>query len=346
MNDKKRGSFGQLKGVSSVILVDALAILNPMIKANGLTQSSLIDKLARKANFMGNLDFLELDFKDEIQTQAIQSKLISNELPQLPQAPQVPYYDVAQYITEPQIIEPTETKQTLSHTDAHDIYVQIAELTKFTQTLFNEIKGAKSDITKVAAELKARPIKNTQPTVLMNENIIPTTSLSQLFREQFNGASIEDYHEILANGLSRNSNSVFTQSSNTSEKPTSVMYKFIESFNSQYRILVTNYIQNETLVAQLSITDNVLTNYVKGRYQQLGDMETYTKLTTLNQYDLTLEELTELLEPLKEHSFSITKLLNDDKYKPMSLQSRFKSSFNQEFESCWIDNTITEFMTI
>ena len=173
-----------------------------------------------------------------------------------------------------------------------------------------------------------------------------STSLSQLFREQFNGASIEDYHEILANGLSRNSNSVFTQSSNTSEKPTSVMYKFIESFNSQYRKLVTNYIQNETLVTQLSITDNALTNYVKGRYQQLGDMETYTKLTTLKQYDLTLEELTELLEPLKEYSFNITKLLNDDKYKPMSLQSRFKSSFNQEFESCWIDNTITEFTTI
>lgn len=336
-----RGSFGQLKGVNSPNLQDALQILTPLLRARGLTQTTFIDLVARKANFLGSLDFLELDYTGDnpsiytptpinhVQYQPQQSFLVGNN----------PVLQNAGHLM------PDIEKLVLQ---------QVHELTKIFNT---EVVSMKKDITMLTNVIHS--VVTSKPTTISNDyNTLPTeilskintTSFNNLFAEQFNGITVSDYHTVVNEGLSYNTNEAFypvtpNKSNPTPDKPTYVMQQFIAEYNKDFRSVIINYIQNKPLVEQLSIDDNKLLNYIRTRYQRLGDMDTYTKLTSLTLSDLSLCELTELLEPLLENAFTITKPQGDIKYPPMSNESRFKSAFNAEFDSAW-KNDITEFTSI
>jgi hypothetical protein len=157
---------------------------------------------------------------------------------------------------------------------------------------------------------------------------------------------------VLKDGRGKNSNSVFVQTTEI-PKPTYVMQEFISAYNVDFRTIVNKYIQNPNLVGILSIDDNKLLNYIRQRYQAIGDMETYITLCDTHLFNLTLLEIENLLMNLTPYQFVIrkpsviasSKTGEVEKYPIGSPESRFKSAFLKDFDVCWT-NDIIEFETI
>ena len=105
------------------------------------------------------------------------------------------------------------------------------------------------------------------------------------------------------------------------------MTRYIDTYNVKFRELLVTYIKNPFFVNVLSVTDDCVGHYIRLKYRQLGDMETYTMLIQTKLYALSLDEINDLLQPLEEKSFVINKLNLDDQYPIRSNQATFKSSF-------------------
>ena len=264
---------------------------------------------------------------------------------------------IQQYVQQPQ--QQSERSSALTHEIRAMVLQEVQALGK---SLYSEISSIKTSLS-TNNRTQSHEIEVTQPRTAVSPvehyptetlsktnhtlSKLSTTSFNTLFAEQFNGITVTDYHTVVNEGLSHNTNEVFypvtpTKSNPSPDKPTYVMQQFIAEYNKDFRSVIINYIQNKTLVQQLSIDDSKLLNYIRTRYQRLGDMDTYIRLTSLTLSDLSLIEIEELLTPLQEHAFTITR---DTKYSPMSNESRFKSAFQAEFDSAW-KNDITEFTTI
>lgn len=283
----------------------------------------------------------------------VNASVSNNAQPEISVPVQVSYQQPIQ-----QYVQPQFNQTALTHEIRTMVLQEIQALGKSLYSEISSIKaslplGNRSQSQEIEPLYIAKPKINIQPTQHYHTEIlskINTTSFNNLFAEQFNGITVFDYHTVVNEGLSHNTNEVFypvtpNKSNPTPDKPTYVMQQFIAEYNKDFRSVIINYIQNKPLVEQLSIDDNKLLNYIRTRYQRLGDMDTYTKLTSITLSDLSLCELTELLEPLQENAFAITKPQGDIKYPPMSNESRFKSAFNAEFDSAW-KNGITEFTSI
>ena len=348
MNAQKRGSIGVLRGIDEQTKLE-YEFVKPIFAREGLTSNEFLRLVFNKIMIEGSLDFLKQD-KSSPNTPSHAHIPVS-----APTVMSIP----TQYDSNP-IMQPSQTN--LIPDIEKLVLQQVHELTKAFNTELGTMKKDISMLTNVIHSVvtsKSTPDVNANSSkyssVINDYNTLSpevlsklsTSSFNTLFAEQFNGITVTDYHTVVNEGLSHNTNEVFypvtpTKSNPSPDKPTYVMQQFIAEYNKDFRSVIINYIQNKPLVAQLSIDDSKLLNYIRTRYQRLGDMDTYIRLTSLTLNDLSLIEIEELLTPLQEHAFTITR---DTKYSPMSNESRFKSAFQAEFDSAW-KNDITEFTTI
>lgn len=171
-----------------------------------------------------------------------------------------------------------------------------------------------------------------------------TSSLSTAFKDKFN-ISIVDYltiientdHEQLPYDLR------ILVSNNVRDNPNYVfeMTQYITSYDKTFRETAIVYFKNNAFVNALSIMNTAICDYLRLRYQRLSDMQTYTMLTRTKLYDLPLCDIELLFSNLAPHSYTIEKLDPEDTYPMFSNQQRFKTAFNQIFDSCWQDKLLS-----
>lgn len=328
---KARSSIGVLRGIDEQTKLE-YDFVKPIFTREGLTANEFLRLVFGKILKEGSLDFLR--------ETSNKPTSINQPIPQ-PIVPMIP-----------------NSSPDLSN-EIKSVHNKVDNFIITTSDEFNQIRQDMINLTNMLrAQLAQANHKghNTNYRYNMNQTNQPTFSpeetINKIFQDRFNGATIPDYHEVVKNGTNRLSNPIFVPTPEVI-KPTYVMQEFISQYNVDFRALVCRYIQNPNLVDRLSIDDNKLLNYIRQRYQTIGDMDTYITLCETQLYDMTLNQIDSLLMNLTPYQFVITKpkVIEGsksgelEKYPPSSNCGRFKSAFLKDFDSCWT-GTITEFETI